>query len=94
MVLARCLNGAEEPCLQGAEMFPQKVRNSTNHLPISKYSDASKHTGPVVFHVLEDTREAEQLLRVTTTEKEEIRAQDTPLIARTETYSKQVQVRG
>ena len=43
-------------------MFPQKVKNSTNHLPTSKYSDASEHAGLVVFRVLEGTREAEQLL--------------------------------
>ena len=42
-------------------MFPQKVKNSTNHLPTSN-SDASEHAGLVVFRVLEGTREAEQLL--------------------------------
>ena len=73
---------------------PKGKRNSTNHLPISKYSESSEHAGLEVFHVLEDTREAEQLLRVTTTEKEEIRAQDTPLIARTETYSNKFKKEG
>jgi len=73
---------------------PKGKRNSTNHLPISKYSESSEHAGLEVFHVLEDTREAEQPLRVPTTEEGRDKGSRQTFDCKNRNLLKQVQERG